>query len=267
MYLFLYYKNFREKFFSLDNHTIYKYCLTFPQKGGYDMQPIQEVSGELSQLLDRYIHHDRKIEKGDFLYQEGETASELYIIRSGKVKVSKLTPDGNELTLRLCSKNDLVGELSLGCPDYHHKLNAKVLEDGIISVIYKTDLERHLLSDNKLAIEFMRWLSTQNEITQSKLRDLILKGKKGALYSTLIRLTNSYGIHTDAGIVIDHPLTNQEIANFCGTSREVINRLLSDLRKLGAISVDKSMITVHDLDYLKTEINCENCPSYICTIE
>ena len=113
----------------------------------------------------------------------------------------------------------------------------------------------------------MKWLSRQNEITQSKLRDLILKGKKGALYSTLVRLTNSYGINTDSGILIDHALTNQEIANFCGTSREVINRLLSDLRKVEVISVDKGMITIHDLNYLKSEINCENCPAYICTIE
>ncbi len=231
------------------------------------MQPIQEVTGELSQLLEQYIHHESKVEKGDFLYQEGEIASELYIIRSGKVKVSKLTPDGSELTLRLCSTDDIVGELSLGCPNTHHKLNAKVLEEGKVAIIYRNDLEQHLLSDNRLALEFMKWLSRQNEITQSKLRDLILKGKKGALYSTLVRLTNSYGINTDSGILIDHALTNQEIANFCGTSREVINRLLSDLRKVEVISVDKGMITIHDLNYLKSEINCENCPAYICTIE
>ncbi|WP_338472143.1 Crp/Fnr family transcriptional regulator [Niallia sp. XMNu-256] len=231
------------------------------------MRPTQEVYAELSHLLEPYVHHETKIEKGSFLYQEGETASELYIIHSGKVKVGKLTPDGNELTLRLCSTNDLVGELTLGCLHTKHNLNAKVLEDGKVGVIYKNDLEHHLLSDSKLALEFMKWLSTQNEITQSKLRDLVLKGKKGALYSTLIRLTNSYGLNTNDGILIDHPLTNQEIANFCGTSREVINRLLSDLRKLGVISVDKGMITVHDLDYLKIEINCENCPTHICTIE
>ncbi len=231
------------------------------------MQPTQEVYAELSQMLKPCIHHESKIEKGNFLFQEGDSASEMYIIRSGKIKVSKLTPDGNELTLRLCTSDDLVGELSLGFPDTKHKLNAKVLEDGKVGVIYYNELQQHLLSDNQLAIELMKWLSIQNEITQSKLRDLILKGKKGALYSTLIRLTNSYGVNTNDGILINHSLTNQEIANFCGTSREVINRLLSDLRKIGVISVDKSMITVHDLDYLKIEINCENCPPHICTIE
>ena len=50
--------------------------------------------------------------------------------------------------------------------------------------------------DNKLALEFMKWVSIQNRKTQTKFRDLVLHGKKGALYSTLIRLTNSYGKQT-----------------------------------------------------------------------
>jgi CRP/FNR family transcriptional regulator len=96
---------------------------------------------------------------------------------------------------------------------------------------------------------------------------LVLHGKKGALYSTLIRITNSYGVKTEKGILIDLPLTNQELANFCGTSREVVNRLLGDLRKLGIISIDKGSITIHDLDHLKNEIDCEECPTEICKID
>lgn len=94
-----------------------------------------------------------------------------------------------------------------------------------------------------------------------------MHGKKGALYSTLIRITNSYGKNTKQGILIELPLTNQELANFCGTSREVVNRLLSDLRKAGIISIDKGSITIHDLDYIKNEIDCEDCSTEICKID
>lgn len=232
------------------------------------MQPIQEISADLSHMLEEYVHHESYMKKGSLLYQEGELATELFIIRSGKVQVSKLTPDGREFTLRLCSANNLIGEVSLACPNPKQKMNAKVLEDGKVAIIHMKDLENHLLTNNELALELMKWMSNQNEISQTKIRDLILHGKKGALYSTLIRLSNSYGTETDdSSIMINHSLTNQEIANFCGTSREVINRLLSDLRKLDVISVEKGTITIHDLNYLKTEINCENCPPHICTIE
>lgn len=110
-------------------------------------------------------------------------------------------------------------------------------------------------------------MSLQSRKTQTKFRDLVLYGKKGALYSTLIRLCNSYGITAGNGIVIDLPLTNQELANFCGTSREVVNRLLSDLKKHEIISIAKGTITVHDVEYLKQEVDCEDCPVEICKID
>lgn len=110
-------------------------------------------------------------------------------------------------------------------------------------------------------------MSEQYQITQTKFRDLILNGKKGALYSTLIRMANSYGVETENGILINIDMTNQELANFCGATRESINRMLSNLRKKGVISFQNKKITIHDLQYLKDEINCENCPVSYCRID
>ena len=230
------------------------------------MQPLEAISNDLSQFL-QSVHHIRKIEKGTFLYQEGSPATEVFIIKSGKIQVSKITPDGRELTLRLCSRGELIGELSLFCSSSKYFLNAKVIESGEVAVICKDELERRLEIDSRLAFEFMKWGNNQNRKMQTKFRDLILNGKKGAVYSTLIRLTNSYGKRVPLGIMIDLPLTNQELANFCGTSREVVNRMLSDLRKNHILSIDKGIITILDLNYLKNEINCENCPIEICNIE
>lgn len=230
------------------------------------MQPLTKLSSNLEQLL-QSVQHIRKIEKGTFLYQEGMKATEVFIIQSGRVQISKITPDGRELTLRLCSTGELIGELSMFCPSSKYVLNARVVESGEVAVIAKDELERRLETDNSLALEFMKWESLQNRKTQTKFRDLVLNGKKGALFSTLIRLSNSYGKQTDTGIMIDLPMTNQELANFCGTSREVVNRMLSDLRKNHALSIDKGIITIHDLNYLKEEINCENCPIDVCNIE
>ncbi len=230
------------------------------------MQPLVEISNIFSQFL-QLAHHVRKIDRDTFLYQEGLPATEVFIIQSGKIQISKITPDGRELALRLCSTGELIGELSLFCSSSKYLLSAKVIESGEVAVIYKDELERKLEVDSHLAFEYMKWGSNQNRKMQTKFRDLILHGKKGAVYSTLIRLTNSYGKKTPTGIQIDLPLTNQELANFCGTSREAVNRMLSELRKNHVLSVDKGIITIHDLSYLKMEINCENCPIEICNIE
>lgn len=211
--------------------------------------------------------HTRKIEKGNYLFQEGQSAEELFIVISGVIQISKMVPDGRELTIRMCSAGELIGEIPLFCSSPKYMLDAKIVEDGEVAVLNKSDLEVKLGQDHSLALQFMKWLNLQHRKNQTKFRDLILHGKKGALYSTLIRLTNSYGIVRENGIVINHPLTNQEIANFCGTSREVANRLLSNLRKNNIISIDKGIITIHNLRFLKEEIDCEDCPIDICKID
>lgn len=94
----------------------------------------------------------------------------------------------------------------------------------------------------------------------SKFRDLVLYGKKGAIYSTLIRFANSYGQNVEDGILITVPLTNQELANYSATARESLNRMLSELRR-------KNVIEIRDVNFLKREIQCENCGREICNIE
>ena len=103
---------------------------------------------------------------------------------------------------------------------------------------------------------------------QTRTRDIVLHGKKGALFSTLIRLANTYGEKRDANsIFINFSLTNTEIANLCATSREMINRILNDLKKHHIISFEKGFITIHDLNFLKNEIECADCPLAICRID
>lgn len=230
------------------------------------MQAVKEMPVPLSHLLDT-VHHIRKIEKGTFLFQEGSPADEMYIVQSGILQISKIIPDGRELTLRMCSNGDFVGELNLFSPSSRYLLSARVIESGEVAVIMKDVLEEKLGQNISLSFEFIKWMSQQYRKTQTKFRDLVLHGKKGALYSTLIRFSNSYGIKTNKGILIELPLTNQELANFCGTSREVVNRLLSDLRKAKILSIEKGTITIHDLEFLKNDIDCEDCPTEICKVD
>ncbi|WP_285767597.1 Crp/Fnr family transcriptional regulator [Peribacillus sp. SI8-4] len=223
----------------------------------------------LANRMHALLDHKRNIkhmEKGSFLFHESTPADDIYYILNGKVELSKAVPDGRDLTLRICSENDLVGETILFSKNPKYMMNAKMLEDGHVAVISKETLEKKISSDSSLAIDTITWLSAQNRRNQAKFRDMLLHGKKGAFYSTLIRLSNSYGKDTEDGKVINFSFTNQELANFCGTSREVVNRMLAHLRKNEVVSIKKGLITILDIDYLKQEIDCENCPIEICTI-
>jgi CRP-like cAMP-binding protein len=212
---------------------------------------------EIKELL-RFADRKIRSERGSYLFQEGMLAEELYIIISGKVQISKITSDGRELSLRICGENDICGELTLFTDNPRYLLSARILEEGEIVAIKKDVIESEIFQNSKLAFEFMKWMSDHFRKTQTKFRDLVF---------TLIRMSNSYGIHKENEILIDLPLTNQELANFCGTSRESTNRILSELKKDKKISIKKGKISILDLQYLKDEIGCENCPAVYCSIE
>ncbi|MFC3040603.1 Crp/Fnr family transcriptional regulator [Virgibacillus xinjiangensis] len=226
----------------------------------------EQLSGDLKSLLES-IGTLSSMKKDSYLFHEGMDAHEIYLIRSGLVQIDKLTADGKELSLRICKQDDIVGELTLFSDHAKYFLSARVVEPGEVLVVKKHILEKELMTNAPLAIEFMKWTSTHMRKFQSKIRDLLLNGKKGALYSTLIRLSNSYGTQKEDGILIDMVFTNQELAMFCAATRESINRLLVDLRKQDVISIGRDgRILIKNIDHLRTEIGCENCPIEICNI-
>lgn len=228
------------------------------------MDNIQEKFHDLFQKHGVFI----KVNKDSKIFLEGERAKEIYYIKTGAISISQETENGKELTIRICGPDSIIGESSLFCNFTYNSMTAKVLEPSSLYVLSLETLELLLVEKPILMVEYMKWLQTENLKHQSRLRDLILNGKKGALFSTLIRLSNTYGKPLENGtIYIDFPLTHTEIANLCATSREMINRMLNDLKKHNIISFEKGYITIHDLQFLKDEIACENCPLQICRID
>ncbi|WP_458414246.1 Crp/Fnr family transcriptional regulator [Schinkia sp. CFF1] len=221
-------------------------------------------SSQLSEILYN-TEHVMKIKKGTYLCQEGMPIDELYIVKNGWVMVSKISHEGKELALEIYTTGDIIGVITLFTAKVKHLLNAKVLEDGEVYVVKKEYLEQTLMQNSDLAVQYIKWMNMRFQNTQTKLRHLILYGKKGALYSTIIRLANKYGVEEENGdIVLNMPLNNQELAYFCGTSRETVNRMLKDLSNRKVLSVFHRNIIIHNPDYLRNETSCGNCPLLNC---
>ena len=209
-----------------------------------------------------------KVDKGSHIFREGERAENIFFIRNGAIQISKETEQGKELTIRISGANSIIGESAMFCKVNYHSTTAKALETSHLLALHTDTLELLLSESPPLLVEYLKWVQIENMKHQSRLRDLVLNGKKGALFSTLIRLGNTYGeFRSDNEVFINFPLNNTEIANLCATSREMINRMLNDLKKHRIISFDKGYITIHDVQFLKDEISCENCPLTICRID
>ena len=209
-----------------------------------------------------------KIEKDRPVFSEGERSEEVYFIQSGSVRISKDTESGRILTLRISGALTFIGEASVFCETIYHSVSATAIEPTQVLALSRSQLEKLLTTSPVNMMEWMKLIQVHNLKNETRFRDLLLHGKKGALFSTLVRLSNTYGVQQENGsILINYSLTNQELANFCATSREVVNRMLNDLKNNQIISFQKGIITIHDFAFLRKEIECDNCPIDICRID
>ena len=204
---------------------------------------------------------------GAYLFREGTAARYFYIVRSGHIFIVKYGESGRVLSLRLATTGSLIGELPLYEETPTYIFSAVARSASEVYAIEFPVLQSYLEKHPHLSIALLKLIGLHMRKQHLKFRDLVLYGKKGALYSTLIRLANSYGMQTDEGILISVPLTNQELANYSASARESLNRMLANLKKNNVIEMRGHLILIKDIEFLKAEIHCENCGKDICNIE
>ncbi|MEO2074469.1 MAG: Crp/Fnr family transcriptional regulator [Bacillus sp. (in: firmicutes)] len=208
----------------------------------------------------------QKIKSGSVLFQEKDPVDYVYILLKGSIALGRVHLKGKEFILKVLNDQELIVEYQLFKSNPHYQFYAKTLTDCETLLVKRDQFEDFILTDPEAMYGLVSWLSTGYIKAQMKCQDLIMNGKKGGLYSILIRLCNSYGVQTDEGILIDLPLTHQELANLTFGTREVIQRALMELRQNGIISYDNQKITVKKLSCLKQEVDCQNCSYEICGI-
>lgn len=208
---------------------------------------------------------EQHLKAGSHLFWEGEAADKLYLLHAGSTKITKSTEEGKELILHMYQQGDVLGLLNPFHASIHH-FSAMAVEPCHVGVLSQQDLELLLLERNDLAIDFMKLMSINQRIMETKMRDLMMFGKSGALCSTLIRMSNSYGRKEGDTIVITRKITHTELSQMIGATRESVNRMLNDLRKQEIIDYDQDSIIIKDLEQLKAICRCENCPEEICRI-
>ncbi|MGX8178486.1 Crp/Fnr family transcriptional regulator [Exiguobacterium artemiae] len=222
------------------------------------------LSSETRMILEDFMT-EVTFKKDSIVCWEGELNDKLFYVKQGGVKLSKLTKKGSPLMMFLYFKGDLFGEFDVGeaAPSSY---SVETMEDSILGVVSKSKLEELMKQDGVFALEIMRWQALMRKQTETKLRDLLLFGKQGALASTLLRLIAMDGKQVGDGYVISKRPSDSELGQLIGTPRETVNRMLSQWKKDKIISTTTTKIIVHDAKYLRDLCHCEGCPAGICRI-
>jgi len=194
---------------------------------------------------------ERDYRKGRIIFVEGEPGEAVFFLREGRIKISKQTEDGREQILHFIHPGEMFAEVVLfDGGDY--PATAEVVEDSKVGMIRNADMERITLNSPGIALGILKIMSRRLRMAQKQINDLALMDTSRRMASTLIFLAAEQGASCEKGIVIDMSLTNQDLANMIGTSRETANRILSDMRRQKALMVENRQIIITDMKRLKS---------------
>ena len=208
---------------------------------------------ELSdQDLDRLSLAIRRLslKKGDVLFRKGDEGTSLYIVKRGKIKIVLPSRLGDEVIVTIFSEGDFFGELSLfdGQP---RSADALSLEPSEMYILNRSDFLAFLQSNITAMKSILSQLAKRLRDTDDFLEDTCFLSVSARLAKKLISLTKAYGQHVDDQIHIDLTLTQKELGDMVGSTRESINKALKTLRENGLITTKDNKIIVTDLPGLK----------------
>ena len=187
--------------------------------------------------------------RGETVFTEGEQGDTLFIVLTGKVKVGRRAADGRENMLSVMGPSDMFGELSLFDPG-PRTATATVLTDARLATLSHAALRPWINDRPEIAEQLLRVLARRLRRTNDALADLIFTDVPGRVAKALLELAERFGTQEGEGVRVHHDLTQEELAQLVGASRETVNKALADFASRGWMRVDSRAVTILDADRL-----------------
>ena len=206
---------------------------------------------EMIEVLKK-VHHIT-VEKGETFVHEGDQSSTLYIINSGIAKLIRSSNLGKEQIISLQTDGDIIGEYYLLSNFEPYNFSVTALSDMKICTLHKSDMDEILDIHPHLCRTMLTELSKKMITIENKLQNIAMTDTDAKVAYMLIQLNGKFGYTTEEGIIIDNPLSREDMANFAGMTRETMSRYLNKLAKEGVIRfMDKKRILLIQKDLLES---------------
>ncbi len=192
-----------------------------------------------------------KFRKKEAIFSEGDASEWFYIVKKGKVKITKLSHEGKEIILEIISPLDFFGGIAV-LRGFPYPANAVAMEDTEVVKISRKNLMRVLDRFPNLMYCMATNIGDRIKGSHETLKSIALEKVESRIASLLIKLSDKAGEMTADGIAINMKLTKQDLAEMVGTTVETSIRTMSKLSKSGLVSVKAGRIVIKDIEKLKS---------------
>ena len=193
---------------------------------------------------------DTRLRRGEVLFHEGDEGDKLYIVTDGKVKLGRTSSDGRENLLAILGPGQMFGELSLFDPG-PRSATVTAVTDTTFAALSHEDLLRWLDGRPEVARGLLAQIASRLRKANDVNADLVFSDVPGRVAKALLDLADRFGRTADDGVHVHHDLTQEELAQLVGASRETVNKALSDFVSRGWILLEGRTVTLLDVDRLE----------------
>jgi CRP-like cAMP-binding protein len=185
----------------------------------------------------------RRLDAGEVLFHKGDQGRQLYGVLSGRLKASASGGDGKEIYLNVCDPGEVIGEIAL-LDANPRSATIVALEPSELLVLDRRELLPFLERHPRVAIAIAELLAERLRRITEVVEDAVLLALRARLAKKLASLARRYGRATPEGVLIDLPLSQQELGDMVGTSRESINKQLRAWSHEGLLVSARGQITL-----------------------
>ncbi len=196
------------------------------------------------------ISRNKSFPKGVRIFEQGDAGDEFFIITRGRLRISVLSDEGQELTLAYLQPFDFFGELAL-LDDHPRSAGAEVVEDAELCSIHKDHFRKLLIEKPAIAVPILRCLARRTRAMISDLVSSTFMSVYQRVAAKLLTLARRLDAQTEDIAIIDQHLTHQELAGLVGTTRETVTKILNDMKRQGLIEFDRHQITILALNRIQ----------------
>ncbi len=183
----------------------------------------------------------REVRRREVLYLPGDAGDRIYLLKRGVVKISAIQEDGREVLLALLHRGEVFGEeavLDAGPRDHM----AEAHEDALICIVTRQDFMDMLRSNPEMTFKVTKLIGLRLKTFRTRVEHLLFKGASQRLAATLLELAREHGVADAQGVLVPLRLSQQDLANLIGVTRESVNLALSDFRRRGLVVLENRAI-------------------------
>lgn len=192
----------------------------------------------------------RRLARFHFVYMPDENADYLYFLLKGKIKIGTFSPDGREVIKEILQPEQIFGETALSGEMMRSDFAQAMQEEVEILAIRMADFRQMIQQSSSLMFSCLQHLNQRLVRVEERLASLVLKDARERIIEFLLETADREGRKVGYETLVKHQLTQQEIANLTGTSRQTVTSVLNDLRKSNLIYFNRNSILIRDLHSL-----------------